>query len=79
MSEVKIESNIPLTPQDRHKGAKGGGKWQKLLKSMGIGDSVLVSASRANQLRQTAHRLKIKIAIRRQPDNSYRVWKLEEK
>ena len=71
--EIKIEKGIPLPPLGRPPIYP----WQE----MEVGDSFLVSSSH-NRIHNIAyatnkHLSPKRFAVRRQPDGSYRVWRVE--
>jgi hypothetical protein len=64
-----IEKGIDIPPR--------GGKWINLLRSMEIGDSILITDEKvlASTLYITANRIGIKLTTRQMPDG-LRVWRV---
>lgn len=66
---LKIEKNIPVPPRTR---TAGGGKWQKCVDNMNVGDSVLIE--KAGSLYSALNKLGFSAVMRKEGDK-FRVWK----
>ena len=69
---IELDSNVPLPK-------RGNTIVHDTLVRMQVGDSFIdpVAKRDGNAWRECAHRLGIKVTIRRLLDGSYRVWRIE--
>lgn len=68
---LKIESNIPIPGKQRT-------EISETISAMNVGDSVVVpSASASRAFRANAAYNGIKLASRKQPDGTFRVWRIK--
>lgn len=72
MSEITIESGIPIPP--KHKGTG----YPELMRQMKVGDSILVPKKGRVAVLQAAVRLRITITTRKEGDGTMRCWKVSD-
>jgi hypothetical protein len=71
-NEYKIEKNVPLP-----RGTVHNGSFLNAMRQMQIGDSMIISeGKRSANAYNCACRLNYKISMRRQPDGTYRMWRV---
>lgn len=69
MSEaIKIERGVPI-PAKVSRGMAG------TIKSMEVGDSIVLPKGKANSIRATAFNLRMKMVVRRINDTEVRIWR----
>jgi hypothetical protein len=69
MNDLVIEKGISIPPRK--------GRWINALRSMEIGDSILINAKvAASTFYVTASRIGIKLTIKQMPDG-FRVWRVK--
>jgi hypothetical protein len=66
---IKIEKGIPMPPIKS--------KWIELISSMKTGDSILVSKKNMSSVRTAAYRNRVKLVVRFQNEDIFRVWRVE--
>ncbi len=74
IDEIKIEKNIPITPQ-RHK----QNTLANLLNKMDVGDSIKADFKTIESLRAVARKIGVKCTTRKlfDKDNMYRIWRIK--
>lgn len=73
ISNIKIEKNIPIPPK---KGGRAKGALREVMESMAIGDSIVLSKRYIQHARSLKVRCGISITERKQPDGTFRVWRI---
>lgn len=75
MSEFVIKCGVPLPPKSKHF-KKGGGKLQKIMKQMDIGDMVEAADwKKVSCFNSSARSLGFKVANRKLPNGKIGVWR----